>query len=62
MGATGFGYDLARQFGHTVLPTRAGLVPLTLTGKHQEHYADLAGVALPVRGTLRQGHASATPC
>ena len=48
MGATGIGYELARQFGHTVLPTRAGLVPLTLSGKHQEHYSDLAGVALPV--------------
>ena len=48
MGATGFGYELAQQFGHGVLPTRAGLVPLTLSGKHQEHYQDLAGVALPV--------------
>ena len=27
MGATGFGYALARQFGHGLLPTRAGLVP-----------------------------------
>jgi predicted flavoprotein YhiN len=35
MGATGFGYEVARQFGHQVLPTRAGLVPLTLSGKHQ---------------------------
>lgn len=48
MGATGLGYELARQFGHTVLPTRAGLVPLTLTGKHQERLADLSGVAFPV--------------
>ena len=48
MGASGFGYELARQFGHTVLPIRAGLVPLTLSGKHQEHYQDLAGVALPM--------------
>ncbi|MDE1964638.1 MAG: NAD(P)/FAD-dependent oxidoreductase [Xanthomonadaceae bacterium] len=48
LGATGFGYELARQFGHAVLPTRAGLVPLTLSGKHQERYQDLAGVALPV--------------
>ena len=47
MGASGFGYELARQFGHEVLPVRAGLVPLTLSGKHQEHYQDLAGVALP---------------
>ena len=48
MGASGFGYELARQFGHAVLPTRAGLVPLTLSGKHQEHFRDLAGVALPL--------------
>jgi predicted Rossmann fold flavoprotein len=48
MGASGFGYELARQFGHHVLPTRAGLVPLTLSGKHQERLSDLAGVALPV--------------
>ena len=48
MGATGFGYELARRFGHTVLPTRAGLVPLTLTGKHQERFADLSGVSLPI--------------
>ena len=48
MGASGFGYELARQFGHAVLPTRAGLVPLTLTGKHAERLHDLAGVALPV--------------
>ena len=48
MGASGFGYELARQFGHHVLATRAGLVPLTLSGKHQERLADLAGVALPV--------------
>ena len=51
MGATGFGYELARQFGHNVLATRAGLVPLTLSGKHQEHYQDLAGVALPMAET-----------
>jgi predicted Rossmann fold flavoprotein len=48
MGASGFGYELARQFGHAVLPTRAGLVPLTRSGKHQERLADLSGVALPV--------------
>jgi len=48
MGASGFGYELARQFGHRVLPTRAGLVPLTLTGTHSERLQDLSGVALPV--------------
>ena len=48
MGASGFGYALAKQFGHAVLPTRAGLVPLTLTGKHAERLQELAGVSLPV--------------
>jgi len=48
MGASGFGYEIARRFGHELLPTRAGLVPLTLSGKHQERLADLSGVALPV--------------
>jgi predicted Rossmann fold flavoprotein len=51
MGASGFGYELARQFGHAILPTRAGLVPLTLSGKHQEHLQDLSGVALPVEAS-----------
>ncbi|MES2683587.1 MAG: NAD(P)/FAD-dependent oxidoreductase [Pseudomonadota bacterium] len=51
MGATGFGYALAKQFGHTVLPTRAGLVPLTLSGKPLEQWSDLSGVALPVEAT-----------
>jgi predicted Rossmann fold flavoprotein len=31
LGASGFGYQIARQFGHTVLPTHAGLVPFTIT-------------------------------
>ena len=31
LGASGFGYQIARQFGHTLLPTRAGLVPFTIT-------------------------------
>ena len=51
MGASGFGYQLAKQFGHNVLPTRAGLVPLTLSGTHAERLQDLAGVSLPVEAT-----------
>jgi predicted Rossmann fold flavoprotein len=58
MGASGFGYELARQFGHRVLPTRAGLVPLTLSGTHQERMADLAGVALPVEARCNGAHFS----
>jgi len=53
MGASGFGYELAQAFGHRVLPVRAGLVPLTLSGKHLEHFAELAGVALPVSARVR---------
>ena len=41
----------AKQFGHNVLPTRAGLVPLTLSGTHAERLQDLAGVSLPVEAT-----------
>jgi predicted Rossmann fold flavoprotein len=48
MGATGFGYELARRFGHEVRATRAALVPLTLSAKHLERLQDLAGIALPV--------------
>ncbi|WP_045767330.1 NAD(P)/FAD-dependent oxidoreductase [Xanthomonas albilineans] len=51
LGASGFGYALARQFGHAVLPTRAGLVPLTVSGKHQERLHDLSGLALPVEAS-----------
>src|ERR1700739_2380274 len=47
MGATGYGYGLARQFGPRVLPTRAPRVPLTRSGKPLEDYAELSGVALP---------------
>ena len=48
MGASGFGYELARRFRHAVLPTRAGLVPLTLSGRHLDDLRDLSGIALPV--------------
>lgn len=46
MGATGFGYQIAKQFGLNVLPTRAGLVPFTLSGKLQEQLQTLSGVAI----------------
>jgi predicted Rossmann fold flavoprotein len=46
MGATGFGYQLAKQFGLKTEPTRAGLVPLTLSGKPLDAIAPLSGLAL----------------
>ncbi|MDQ0509309.1 NAD(P)/FAD-dependent oxidoreductase [Ancylobacter amanitiformis] len=49
MGATGFGYDLAERFGLPVLPTRPGLVPLTLDPALLERLAPLAGVAVEAR-------------
>ena len=48
MGATGFGYDIARQFGIPIEPCRPALVPLTLAGAEREQFADLAGVSAPV--------------
>lgn len=47
MGATDFGYDLARHFGHKVLPTRPGLVPFTFAEPARSLYGSLAGVSLP---------------
>ena len=48
MGASGYGYDIAKQFGHSIIATRAGLVPFTLSGKPLEQYAELSGLSLPV--------------
>lgn len=47
MGASGFGYQIAKQFGINLLPTCAGLVPLTLSGKPLETIANLKGIAIP---------------
>ena len=46
MGATGFGYDIAKQFGVGVVETRPALVPLTFEVKTLERLAPLSGVAL----------------
>jgi predicted Rossmann fold flavoprotein len=48
MGATGFGYDLARQFGLRVRECRPALVPLTFSGEDRSRYCDLAGVSAEV--------------
>jgi hypothetical protein len=48
IGATGFGYDIARQFGVPIETCRPALVPLTLSGAEHEHFADLTGVSAPV--------------
>jgi predicted Rossmann fold flavoprotein len=48
MGATSFGYDLARQFGLKIQETRPALVPLLLNPDDCNHYCDLAGVSAGV--------------
>jgi len=48
MGATGFGYDIARQFSIPIEPCRPALVPLTLSGAEHEHFARLTGISAPV--------------
>ena len=48
MGATGFGYDLAREFGHAIVEPRAGLVPLMFSVADKDRWCDLAGVAFDV--------------
>ena len=52
IGATSFGYELARQFGVGIQPTRPGLVPLVLNRDDVRHYCDLAGVATEVVATF----------
>ena len=47
MGATGFAYDLARQFGLTIVEPRPALVPLTLGGE-EVLFRTISGVAAPV--------------
>ena len=49
MGATAYGYEVARKFGHRIVPTRAGLVPLTFGPDDMVRYRDLSGVSLPVQ-------------
>jgi predicted Rossmann fold flavoprotein len=46
MGATSFGYDLAKQFGINVLPTRAALVPFTFSEQQKLWSVPLSGVAV----------------
>ncbi|MFC3283401.1 BaiN/RdsA family NAD(P)/FAD-dependent oxidoreductase [Litchfieldella rifensis] len=55
MGATGFGYDIARQFGLEVTETRAALAPFTLTSSWKARVADLAGVACDIAVSCRDG-------
>jgi hypothetical protein len=52
MGATGFGYDLARQFGVPTCETRPALVPLVLGEPEHGRFCDLAGVSAEVIASI----------
>ena len=53
MGATGYGYQIAEQFGLPVVGTRPALVPLTFAEQELAHMAPLSG--LSVRGRVSVG-------
>jgi predicted Rossmann fold flavoprotein len=55
MGATPFGYQVAKQFGLKIQPCRPALVPLTFSPEDLSHYADLAGVSTEVVASAGSG-------
>ena len=59
IGASDFGYRIAKQFGLRLVEPRAALVPLTFDGQGWAPYAQLAGLALPVQ--IETGAADASP-
>jgi len=48
LGGSGFGYEIARQYGMNVLENRAGLVPFTLSGVLKEMSSRMSGLAIHV--------------
>ena len=48
MGATGLGYDVARQFGLAIREPRPALVPFAFSEEDRNRYCDLAGVSIDV--------------
>ena len=59
IGASDFGYRIAKQFKLRLVEPRAALVPLTFDGQGWTPYAQLAGLALPVQ--IETGPADASP-
>ena len=55
MGASGFGYDLARQFGLNIIEPRAALVPFVLTSLWKDRLEPLAGVSTEVEVSAGKG-------
>ncbi len=59
LGATGFGYELARQFGHAVVAPRAALVPLVFGPADAADWCDLTGLSTEVVAEAPTGAAVA---
>ncbi len=57
IGASGFGYDIAKQFGLNIIPTYPALVPLTLSNKQ---FRDLAGISVDALVSCVTPHQSRT--
>jgi predicted Rossmann fold flavoprotein len=55
MGATGFGYDVARQFGHGIVEPRPGLVPVVFGEAERALWCDLSGVSAEVIAQAGRG-------
>ena len=56
IGATSFGYDLARQFGLKIREPWPGLVPLVLEPEDRSRYCDLTGVSADVIASCHKQH------
>ena len=56
LGGTPLGYQIAEQFGHSILPVRAGLAPFTLQEEDKKRFAELSGVATPVTAEANDGY------
>jgi predicted Rossmann fold flavoprotein len=57
IGASDFGYVIARQFGHAIVATRPALVPLTFAPEEWARYSGLTGLSLEVAVETGAGNA-----
>jgi predicted Rossmann fold flavoprotein len=60
IGATGFGYRLAEQFGLRVVECRPGLVPFVFSAEDREQWCDLAGISAAVIAQTGARHKAAS--
>ncbi len=60
IGASDWGYRVARRFDHAIVETRPALVPLVCSGAHWQRFEALAGLSLPVRVSTSAAGAGGT--